>query len=146
MKTRALIALASAAGVVLVGPGGCAQRRILVTSEPPGARVSINDVDVGVTPLETSFTYYGVYDVRLDKDGFEPLRTRADAHAPIFEYPPIDFAAQAIPADTIVRWNFILTPALERTLDPRAFEDELHRRAAALRSRISGEGAPAGTR
>ncbi len=138
MKHHRFIALAGVAAAVCLA--GCAQRRLIVTSEPAGARVTINDVDVGVTPLETTFTYYGVYDVRLDKDGFEPLRTRADAHAPIFEYPPIDFVAQAIPSDTSVRWNFTLTPSIERTLAPREFEDELHRRATALRSRISGEG------
>ena len=49
---------------------GCLKRTISVTTEPPGALVWINDVEVGRTPLETDFTFYGIYDVRLRREGW----------------------------------------------------------------------------
>lgn len=91
---------------------GCLHRRIFVTSDPPGATVYLNDVEIGRTPVEVDFTYFGVYDVRLRKPGYEPIATSEKASAPVYEWPGIDLLAEAIPADitTKVRWSYTLTP------------------------------------
>lgn len=47
---------------------GCVERTITITSEPSGALVHLNDEEVGRTPLTVPFTFYGVYDVRLEMD------------------------------------------------------------------------------
>ena len=73
----------AAALVLLAGLGGCLERRLLITSDPPGAAVSINDVDLGRTPVEADFTFYGGYDVLVRMDGFEPIRERRDIPTPI---------------------------------------------------------------
>lgn len=114
----------------------CATRHIEVTSEPAGATVFLNDVEIGRTPTRTRFTYYGVYDVLLVKDGYEPLRTHARARAPLHEYPPVDLAAAAWPGgtDSVVRWQFTLEPALETTLKPEDLDAALLDRARALRA------------
>jgi len=124
--------------VLLSGLGGCLERRVSITSDPTGAGVFINDVELGRTPLEAEFTYYGEYDVRVEKTGFEPLRTTATATAPIYEYPPFDFVATAIPIDidTVVPWHFVLQPTLETTQSPEEFERGIMERAGALRARI----------
>ncbi|MEO1129676.1 MAG: PEGA domain-containing protein [Planctomycetota bacterium] len=108
----------------------CVDRRIYITSEPPGARVYLNDIDVGVTPAEVNFTYFGVYDVRLRKDGYEPLITSAEAKAPLHEQPVIDFFALLVPGEkrTEIRWHFDLEEAVN---DP----DALLERAAEMRER-----------
>lgn len=118
---------------------GCLTRKVSITSEPPGATVWVNDVEVGRTPAEAAFRYYGVYDVRVEKEGCEPLRTRARARAPFYEYPPIDLAANAIPgAEHVVRWHFTLEPALETSLPKAQLEQDLLGRARGLRGQALG--------
>lgn len=128
--------------VALAFCAGCLERRFVITSEPPGATVTLNDVEVGRTPLEAGFTYYGTYDVRVEKDGYAVLRTRARARTPIYESPPLDLVATALPADveTVVKWHFVLQPltgsgAGQTTADPAVLD-----RAKALRSSLTPEG------
>jgi hypothetical protein len=118
---------------------GCAERIITITSEPSDALVTLNDVQVGRTPVEVDFTYFGVYDVRLVKDGFEPLATTAEAKAPFHEWPVVDLAAAMVPVrkKTRIDWHFVLTPADES-------RDALLQRAGELRSEMSKDAAPAG--
>lgn len=47
---------------------GCIERTITITSEPSGSLVHLNDEEVGRTPLTVPFTFYGVYDVRLEHE------------------------------------------------------------------------------
>jgi hypothetical protein len=96
----------------LLGLVGCVERRIHITSAPAGALVMLNDVEVGSTPCEVDFTYFGVYDVRLRKPGYEPLVTRAEAKAPFHEWPLVDLAAMAVPVRkrTRIDWHFVLEP------------------------------------
>lgn len=110
MIRRAAVILVATA---LAAAAGCTQRRIEITSTPPGARVTLNDVQLGLTPLEVDFTYYGTYDVRLSKDGYEPLVTKAEAAAPFYEWPGIDLVALVVPVEkkTIIKWHFDLQPA-----------------------------------
>ncbi|CAG0980846.1 hypothetical protein PHYC_01755 [Phycisphaerales bacterium] len=113
---------------------GCLTRKVSVTSEPSGATVFVNDVEVGRTPVEAQFRYYGGYDVRVEKEGFEPLRTRANARAPIYEYPPFDLAANAVPgAEHTVKWHFTLQPSLESSRPKEELEQGLLGRARDLR-------------
>lgn len=115
----------------LVGAAGCLERRVSITSDPPGATVIVNDVELGRTPLEAGFTHCGLYDVRVEHDGYDPLRTAARAPAPFHEYPPVDLLATALPVtvSTVVPWNFTLTPAA-------AADAGLLDRARALRGRL----------
>lgn len=70
---------AVAGAAVWLMTAGCAERRIRITSDPPGAIVHVNDVEVGVTPVDVIYTWNGVYDVRLTKPGYEPIVTSARA-------------------------------------------------------------------
>lgn len=47
---------------------GCIERTITVTSKPAGALVYLNDEEIGRTPVTVPFTFYGVYDVRLEHE------------------------------------------------------------------------------
>lgn len=120
---------------------GCLERTMLIESDPPGAAVTLNDVEVGRTPLETDFTYYGTYDVLLTKDGYEPLRLTKSAATPIWEYAPIDLAATAIPVTIrhTVPWKFKLQPSLERTLPPDELAKTTIQRARALRDQLPSQ-------
>lgn len=122
--------------------GGCSQRIIKITSEPSGALVTVNDIQLGRTPLETEFTYYGDYDVQVRKDGFEPLRTKATAWTPIYERPPLDLATSPIPYESVVKWHFKLQPTLESTEPKQQFEDGLITRAKSLRDQVDEPAPP----
>lgn len=133
----AMLRLLALAAIVTILPA-CATRRLDVTSDPPGALVYVNDVELGTTPCSADFRFYGVCDVRLEKEGYEPLRTHADASAPIYEYPPLDLLAQAspIPVTTRVKWHFTLTPSLERTQSAEELEKGLIERAKELGQQV----------
>jgi hypothetical protein len=118
MSTRAvkspvpMLAVFLAVGLVLPA---CTDRRLHITSDPPGALVWVNDVQLGRTPVEAEFTFYGVYDVRVELEGHEPLWTEQRARAPWYEYPPIDLIAAAMPwpVRTRIDWHFVLEPKPE---------------------------------
>ncbi len=91
---------------------GCVQRTITVTSTPSQALVYLNDQEVGRTPVTVPFTFYGTYDVRLEREGFAPLWTTRKADAPWWEAPGPDLIAEAIPgAESKIAWHFQLAPA-----------------------------------
>jgi hypothetical protein len=128
--------LALSLGTLLLACTGCMDRRIYITSEPSGAQVYLNDVEVGRTPAEVNFTYFGTYDVRLRKQGYEPLITSAKTDAPIHEWPGFDLVAMAWPkrTETVIRWHFTMQPSdtdedalLERA---RGFQRDYGPRAA----------------
>lgn len=126
--------------------GGCVDRTLSITSEPAGALVILNDVEVGRTPLDVDFKFYGDYDVRLMLEGHEPVLTHREVKAPISEIPPFDLIAAAAPADIHNRfaWHFVLTPLAE-TGDRAAAERALIDRARELRrASAEGIGAPGG--
>jgi hypothetical protein len=120
---------------------GCVERLITVTSEPPGAVVWLNDVEIGRTPVQTEFTFYGTYDVRLRLEGYEPLHTSRHASSPIYDYPGLDLIAEAIPTtiESRIEWHFELTPLPERAegADRAALNQELIQRAREVRGQLS---------
>lgn len=91
---------------------GCVERRLLINSDPPGALVHLNDQEVGRTPLEVPFKWYGTYDVRLEHEGYQTLQTQQEAEQPWWEHPGPDLFAEAIPGKTVeVFWHFKMLPA-----------------------------------
>ncbi|MEL6499255.1 MAG: PEGA domain-containing protein [Planctomycetota bacterium] len=122
--------------------GGCLERTITVTSEPPGAIVTLNEVEIGRTPVTAAFTYFGVYDVRLRKDGYEPLVTQRETTTPIWEYPGIDLLAIMAPwrVKTAIEWGFELQPEVEPgSAEALEAEAEVLQRAIELRDATRGE-------
>ncbi len=113
---------------------GCVRRTIMITSDPEGALVYLNHKEIGRTPVEVDFLYYGGYDVRLVKEGYEPIIARGDGAAPLWDVPPFDLVAEAIPGETRseLHWHYQLSPVSE---DQPALLDN----AEALRAQLAGE-------
>ncbi len=131
LRLAALLAL-------LVASVGCVQRTISITSDPNGALVYLNDKEVGRTPLEVPFKFYGTYDVRLEKDGYTPLWTEQQAKAPFWETPGPDLIGEAIPGNKVnLQWHF--------TMEQQAFveETDLIDRARDMRGQVSAAPAAA---
>jgi hypothetical protein len=122
---------------------GCVQRTISITSEPAGALVYLNDDEVGRTPLTVPFVFYGIYDVRLEAEGYHPLWTQQKAKAPWWETPGIDLIAEAVPdTKAELTWHFkmdVQTPAED------VDADVLLDHARQMRATISNIGASAGS-
>jgi hypothetical protein len=82
-------------GLILgASQSGCVQRRMTVRTNPPGALLYVDDYEVGVTPVSTSFIYYGTRKIRLVKDGYETLTVMQPVPAPWYEYFPADFVSE----------------------------------------------------
>jgi hypothetical protein len=128
-------ALAGAAAVAgALALTGCTRRTITVTSQPAGALVWLNDQQVGRTPVSVDFVHFGIYDVRLRLEGYEPVMTARSARAPLHEWPGLDLVTAPLPLHTRIVWHFELTPVAE-SVDRAAAERALLDRARALQRR-----------
>jgi hypothetical protein len=135
---RRLFSAALAASIALLC-GGCVERVMHISSDPDGALVYLNDEEVGKTPLDVEFTFYGTYDVRLEKEGFQALWVKQKAVAPWWETIGPDLAGEAIPNNKVeLNWHFKMEP---RGLDD---EGEVIERARQMRAVISPKGSPGG--
>lgn len=119
---------------------GCLQRTIKVTTQPAGAVVWINDNEVGRTPLETDFTFYGKFSVRIRKEGYEPIVEVKNVKAPLREQPGIDLVAEALPINYnhVVEWHWDLQPVAESRLGNAEAEAAVIHSARQLRTQLKG--------
>lgn len=91
-----MVAVAFVAILLSAAPG-CLERKISITSEPPGATVLVNDTEIGRAPATAGFLFYGKFDVQARKEGCEAVTTSRDSYTPFWEYPPFDLIATALP-------------------------------------------------
>ncbi len=112
--------------------GGCVRRTVTITTEPPGALLWLNDREIGRTPVEVDFEFYGTYDVRLERSGYEPMMTSGKANAPWWDTVGLDFFAELTPGTlkSHVEWHYVMEP-----LD--GDRDAVIDRASELRARQS---------
>lgn len=104
----ALIVFSLIVGVFL---GGCVERRLTINTEPQGALVVLNDEEIGESPVTVSFEWYGDYDVRISKEGYETLDTHRKLESPWYDDFPFDFFAHLLSPERIVdeyEWTFKL--------------------------------------
>ena len=91
--------------------GGCVERKLTVLTEPVGAIVALNDEEIGRSPVTVSFEWYGDYNVRISKEGYETLKTHRKLKGPWYDKFPFDFFAQILNPRRIVNsyeWTFQL--------------------------------------
>lgn len=133
---RSLVVILALLAPLLPLLGGCAggvDRTIVVESEPPGALVYLNDQEVGRTPVEVPFLWYGTYDVRLRKEGYEAVKTRRRVWAPLWQIPPFDLLAELVPFPLEDRHRLAFTM---EPLPEGVDQAELIQRAERLRGRL----------
>lgn len=112
---------------------GCVERTVKVQTDPPGALVTINDEEVGVSPVKFSFLWYGDYELILRRPGYQTMRTHFMLEAPWYQLPPADLVAEALVPWTIRDEHALPTYTLQPE-DPVAV-GELVERAAETRER-----------
>ena len=132
MNTRSLLfVVAAALGAVLLC--GCVERKLTINTEPQGALVTLNDEQIGVSPVTVSFNWYGDYWVRASKEGFETLDTHRELKAPLHDRFPFDFFAGVLYPGQITdeyEWTFELAPRQDLT------REQLLEQADALRTQL----------
>jgi len=120
VRPRTLAPLALAAALAAAS-AGCVERRLLVRSEPAGARVRVNGVPSGTTPAEIPFAFYGIVRLEidpLDADGdgtadFRRFVAPVDLKTPWYEWFPLDFFA-----DNLLPWTVRDHHEFEAVLEP----------------------------
>lgn len=93
--------------------GGCVERRLTINTKPQGAMVVLNDEEIGQSPATVPFNWYGDYNVRISKEGYETLKTHRRLKSPWYDKFPWDFFAQVISPKKIrdsYEWTFELSP------------------------------------
>ena len=109
-KNAAVIVVPTA---ILLVVAGCVERELTITTEPAGALVELNDEPIGAAPVTVSFNWYGDYNVRITRDGYETLATNRELRAPLHDYFPFDFFVQILYPGRITdsyHWSFTLEP------------------------------------
>ena len=87
--------------VLLASVVGCVERIVKIETDPPGALVTVNDEEVGVSPVRFSFLWYGDYELILRKQGYQTLKTHYRVDAPWYQWPPFDFVSEVLVPGTI---------------------------------------------
>jgi hypothetical protein len=111
----------AALGAALAGAlacGGCVERTLLVVSDPPGARLSVNGVPRGVTPRVIRYVHDGRFDLRLEKEGYESLAVEVTTCTRLDAVPGPDFVAENLWPGRIRRQtveHVRLTPLKDRS-------------------------------
>ena len=133
MRKCGLFMLSAAGLIAVVTLGGCVERKLTINTRPQGALVTLNDEEIGQSPATVSFKWYGDYNVRISKEGFETLKTHRNLKGPWYDSFPFDFFAQIVNPKRIVdsyEWTFELkekeSPAREQLIrDAVRLKEEL---------------------
>lgn len=113
MKKWSLLIIALTMSILLAG---CVERKLTINTDPQGAIVVLNDEEIGISPVTVSFEWYGDYNVRLSKEGFQTVKTHHELKPPWYDYFPFDFFAQIVNPNRTVdsyEWTFTLPPQTE---------------------------------
>ncbi|HUV38943.1 MAG TPA: PEGA domain-containing protein [Planctomycetota bacterium] len=133
--TRHVTMAMLAVSVVLLAAAGCVERKLIITSDPPGARVYVDDEEVGQTPVSTRFDFYGGRTFVLKKDGYRDTMEVRKVRKPFYAQPVLDIITDLgpIPIKDHQSFHFKMEPM--QPVDA----DALIERAREMRSRVTGE-------
>jgi len=113
---------------------GKVRRRLTIKSDPPGALVYVDDQRIGITPVSTSFTFYGTRKIQLIKDGYETITVMRAIRPPWYQITPLDFFTE-----NLVTTEFRDERLLQFKLLPQRIrtDQELRQRGNQLRRRAT---------
>jgi hypothetical protein len=88
--------LVMAVVIAIANSTGCVRKRMTVRTNPSGAMVYIDKQPIGLTPVSTSFTYYGTRNIEIVRDGYRTERFLRKISPPWYEIPPLDFFSESL--------------------------------------------------
>ena len=98
---------------------GCLSKTITVTSTPPGAILSINDVEIGKTPTTTDWHGGGTYRFELKHKSYQPVDEHIKIKYRWYSYPIIDMGADFMTTKNINdhrQWHFDMQPLQKESI------------------------------
>ena len=119
----ALLGIAACAGLV----AGCVERRYVVETDPPGAIVYRNDQELGASPVDDHFVYYGKYKFTIKKEGYQTQQIYQDIPTPWYEYFPLDVISEVLvpfQIENVNRFTYHLMPVEQPRIDDLLRESE----------------------
>ena len=131
-------------GTFLIASTSCVERILQVRSDPSGAVVYVNGEEVGTTPMDRPFTFYGTVEVALRAKGHFSHRELKVLEPPWYEMFPLDLFSEMF-----VPWRMRDVHAVEVILKPSPTEvteaqrADLEKRSAELRVLVIPPGQPA---
>jgi hypothetical protein len=142
VRTNSPTSLVAGSAVLAAALGGCVERKMMIRSDPPGALITLDGADTGLTtPAEIPFDFGGTRSVTLTAPGRRVLETTAKLHDPWFTYFPLDVGAEFLWPGTIhdvQTFDYALEEyaPLDRSLVPELKKrlDEVKLRAAGYRA------------
>ena len=85
---------------------GCVRRRLTLRTDPPGATVYLDNVEIGKTPISRDFNFYGTRELRFVKEGCETHTEMIKLRAPWYEWVGLDFVSETlVPGEILDRHN-----------------------------------------
>ena len=102
---------AGLAFITILFVSGCVERELTIVTKPEGAKVVLNDEEIGTSPVTVPFNWYGNYKVHLSKKGCETLITNRCLKRPAHDYFPLDLLADVLGSKRVDRycWEFELS-------------------------------------
>ncbi len=117
--------------------GGCVERFLYVKSDPPGATVTLDGREIGKTPVEIPFSWYGKRLLSVELKGRAPVRETIAVNPPWWQFFPLDFITDVLLPFTLTdraEFSYVLEEAV---VSDKELED-VKRRAAELREKSAG--------
>lgn len=139
-----LVSIRSVVLLVSVGASlfasGCVERLLQVRSTPPGAKVYVNGEEVGSTPCDHGFAFYGTVDVTVRRAGSVAQRQLVTLSPPWYQFFPMDLVT-----DVFIPWTIRDVHEISFELEPSPREiapetrREMERRADEASKLLSPE-------
>ena len=110
-KNISTIILTVATTLAALFLSGCVERKLTINTVPTGALVELNDEEIGQSPVTVSFKWYGDYNIRVSKKGYEILQTHRKLEQTFHDKFPFDFIYGVLSPKKIVdehEWTFHL--------------------------------------
>ena len=106
------IVLACAVALAALGSAGCIRSRMVITTEPSGARVAVENEDRGNTPIDIPFIWYWHYKIDVEKEGYERLETFERFRTPPWFVFPLDLFWEVLPVPIpdVRKRHYVLKP------------------------------------
>ena len=86
------------------------QRTLTIDSRPSGAKVWVNGVERGTTPVRVPFVHYGYVSVRLEKPGYASIAQEVRIPDQADAYPVVDLPLELTVRAREFRWVAPLRP------------------------------------
>jgi len=139
MRTlRPLFVLLLSAALAVAG--GCVKKSFGVRTEPPGATVYLDGLELGKTPIDyVPFDFYGTREIVLHKPGYLSERRIVEIEQPWYSYFPVDIVSElVIPWDIPDRRRYFFPMKPAELIEDSALMRHAHETREVAKSRIEG--------